>query len=166
MFGDLEVGVATGDDAATPQEFADITKECELELKKYLDASGMRIRKKSKDGGGYNDPLLWWKTRGRRSFPILWKLAKIFLAIPATSAPSERIWSRSAGVLTSRRANLDEGITSGIIFLKENSQVLRTYWEEVTKDMEDALSLEHCGIPLLDDDDNGEEIDVGQHACI
>ena len=49
---------------------------------------------------------------------------------------------------------------------KENSQVLRKYWEEVTKDMKDALSLEHCGIPLLDDDDDGEEIDVGQHACI
>ena len=96
----------------------------------------------------------------------MWKLAKIFLAIPATLAPSKRIWSRSAAVLTSRQVNLDEEITSGITLLKENSQVLRNYWEEVTKDMKDALSLKLCGIPLLDDDKDCEEVDVGQHACI
>ena len=66
MFGDLEVGVATSDDAATPQEMADITKECELELKRYLDTPGMKIKKNSEDCGGYNNPLHWWKTHGCR----------------------------------------------------------------------------------------------------
>jgi hypothetical protein len=46
-----------------------------------------------------NCPLSWWKSSAHR-FKNLERLAVKFLAIPATSAPSERIWSRAARVLT------------------------------------------------------------------
>ena len=161
MFGGLQVGVATGNGGApTEQHEADIIKECELELKRYLDTEGLSI---GLEGGGYRNPLKWWKDFGTRQFPILWKLAEVFLAIPATSAPSERIWSRASQVLTIRRANLDEEITSGIMFVKENKQVLRSYWKEVTKGMENPIPVEHCGIPVVSDSEGEEEIEFGQN---
>ena len=46
-----------------------------------------------------NCPLSWWKSSAHR-FKNLERLAAKYLAIPATSAPSERIWSRAARVLT------------------------------------------------------------------
>ena len=42
----------------------------------------------------YNCPLDWWKTSAHR-FKNFERLAVKYLAIPATSAPSERIWSRA-----------------------------------------------------------------------
>ena len=41
----------------------------------------------------FNNVLAWWK-RNATKFPLLATLAHEYLAIPATSAPSERIWSR------------------------------------------------------------------------
>ena len=51
-----------------------------------------------------------------------------FLTIPATSAPSERVWSQSANVITTKRARLDETIASGIMFVKENVRVLSKHY--------------------------------------
>ena len=38
------------------------------------------------------DPLLWWKER-EMLYPIVAKLAKKYFAIPASTAPSERVFS-------------------------------------------------------------------------
>jgi hypothetical protein len=51
----------------------------ELSLKLHADAN--------KD---YNDPLLWWKEK-QAMFPTLVELAKIYLALQATLAPSEKV---------------------------------------------------------------------------
>jgi hypothetical protein len=47
----------------------------------------------------YNCPLSWWKSLAHR-FKNFGMLAVKYLAIPATSAPSERIWSQATRVLT------------------------------------------------------------------
>ena len=46
----------------------------------------------------FNNPLDWWRIN-EKQFPLIAKMAKRYLAIPATSAPSERVWSLSAFVI-------------------------------------------------------------------
>ena len=66
-------------------------------------------------------------------FSVLGRLAQVFLAIPATSAPSERIWSRTSGVLTTLRNRLAPELATGTMFMKENFELVRKHWEAVTK---------------------------------
>ena len=67
----------------------------------------------------WGDPLAWWKTNEIR-FPTLAKLARVYLAIPATSAPSERVCSKTGQVIDQLRSNLSPSTASMIIFLKSN----------------------------------------------
>jgi hypothetical protein len=50
--------------------------------------------------------LEWWKANSQ-SFPNLAKVARLVLAVPATSAPSERMWSEAGLVVRAKRASLD-----------------------------------------------------------
>ena len=49
--------------------------------------------------------LQWWQSKST-TFKRLSKLARRVLAIPATSATSERTWSRAGLILTEKRTNL------------------------------------------------------------
>ena len=94
------------------------------------------------------------------SYPVLAKLARAFLSIPATSAPLERVWSQSANVVSAKRARLGEKVTGDIMFVKENKHILRKHYEFLTKDDRNALPLHLIGIPP---DDSGDDVvDVGQ----
>jgi len=62
------------------------------------------------------------------------RLAVKYLAIPATSAPSERIWSRAARVLTAKRNKLSEEVSSAIMYCKENRELLHKYYAEIAKE--------------------------------
>ena len=50
-------------------------------------------------------PLDWWKVEATR-FPLLAFVTKGYLAIPATSVPSERVFSTAGDVVTDQRARL------------------------------------------------------------
>ncbi|XP_077308604.1 E3 SUMO-protein ligase ZBED1-like [Lithobates pipiens] len=49
--------------------------------------------------------LKWWKENEKR-FPILAMLAKSYLSVPATSTPSERLFSVAGNIVTKKRASL------------------------------------------------------------
>jgi len=51
------------------------------------------------------DPIQWWISR-KSSYPTLWKMAIDLLGIPATSTPSERIFSKAGEIYSSRRKRL------------------------------------------------------------
>ena len=51
------------------------------------------------------DPLQWWKVQSH-SYPILSKFAKKYLAVCATSAASERLFSTSGKIVSPLRASL------------------------------------------------------------
>ena len=76
--------------------------------------------------------LSWWKSQGALRFPHLAKLAKKYLYIPATSAPSERVWSRAPNILTIRRARMSDTVAESIMFTKENSRILCKHYTAMT----------------------------------
>jgi hypothetical protein len=71
--------------------------------------------------GVYNDPLDWWRIHYEK-FPNIWKLASCILAIPATSAPSERVFSAAANIVNKKRVRLKPDMVDLLIFLKANSK--------------------------------------------
>jgi hypothetical protein len=170
MFGGLIDDASNEVVDSLPEDESELMRQCEFELDQYLKDKGMQLQKKDPQNANktiFLDPLKWWE-ENKYKYPIIAALAIIFLAIPASSAPSERIWSQAALVLTVKRNNLDEDVSGGIIFVKQNLKLLRKYYKVVTKDVENALPLEFSGLPDIDDvvgtvgKEVVEEIDVGQ----
>lgn len=64
-------------------------------------------------------PLKWWKENSRK-LPLLSKLAKKYLCIPATSVPSERAFSLVGYIVNQRRACLLPEHDNMLVFLAEN----------------------------------------------
>ena len=62
------------------------------------------------------DPLAWWKDVAS-STPRLALIAKDVLGIPATSVPSERLFSKAGEVISSRRGSLKAKHVDMILFL-------------------------------------------------
>jgi hypothetical protein len=63
------------------------------------------------------DPLQWW-TKRQDQFPILAKLAtRVYLAVPATSAPSERVFSKANHIISKTRCRLDPAKAGRMIWL-------------------------------------------------
>ena len=81
------------------QEGDTAKKQCENELYQLLLGTEFKMKMKNVESKVYNCPLSWWKSSAGR-YMNLGKLVIKYLAVPATSAPSERIWSRAARVLT------------------------------------------------------------------
>ncbi|CAI5661729.1 unnamed protein product [Oreochromis niloticus] len=67
-----------------------------------------------------NDPLTWWKNNAAR-FPTLATLAKSYLAVPATSTPSERLFSVAGNIVTRKRASLTAEHVEMLTFLHSNA---------------------------------------------
>lgn len=54
---------------------------------------------------GGDDPLDWWKLHGS-DLPLLSKMAREYLSVPATSVPVERTFSMAGDVVTKKRGRL------------------------------------------------------------
>lgn len=81
----------------------------EDELQRYLKEVEINFHK--------YDPLMRWKCRGK-SFPIISRLARKYLAIPASTAPSE-FFSTAKTILQKKRWRLIPNRLSRCIFLKK-----------------------------------------------
>ena len=71
------------------------------------------------DGCTDGKPLVWWKNY-EGQFPLLAKLAKRYLCIPATSVPSERAFSAAGNVVNAKRACLLPENVNMLVFLSQN----------------------------------------------
>ena len=65
------------------------------------------------------DPLGWWQDRAT-FLPTLYYLAKKYLSVPATSVPSERLFSDAGMHLSAKRTCLSSDLLSKMLFLKRN----------------------------------------------
>ena len=66
-----------------------------------------------------NNPLDWWKVNSCR-FPNLAKLARAVLSIPATSAPSRRVFLTTGRTITAERARMLPEHADDLVFLHDN----------------------------------------------
>ena len=66
-----------------------------------------------------DNPLTWWKDNAIR-FPALAAVAKSYLSIPATSTPSERLFSVAGNIVSKKRASLTPKHVEMLTFLHSN----------------------------------------------
>jgi hypothetical protein len=58
-----------------------------------------------KDDESFNNPLDWWRLK-EQQYPLLAAMARKVIAIPATSAPSERVFSVAGITIAKERSKL------------------------------------------------------------
>ncbi|KAM3874432.1 E3 SUMO-protein ligase ZBED1-like [Diretmus argenteus] len=80
------------------------------EVTSYRAASGIPV-----DG----DPLAWWKSNECK-YPHVAMMARRYLAVSATSVPSERVFSTAGDIVTAMRSTLSPDNVDILIFLKNN----------------------------------------------
>lgn len=68
-----------------------------------------------------NDPLAWWEKK-KDDYPIMAKLARRYLAIPATSVPSESVFSTAGRIAHERRSHLHDGALNACLIINRNWQ--------------------------------------------
>lgn len=90
------------------------------------------------------DILQWWRDH-EKTLPLLSHYAKGILAIPASSASSERTFSAAGNIVTAQRYNLDPKTTQTLTWCQQNWRVLKKpSWniqdelDEPTEDAEDT----------------------------
>jgi hypothetical protein len=66
-------------------------------------------------------PLVWWQ-HSAPIYPIIARAARVFLAVPATSAPSERVFSTVSRVCDPSRSSLTPERMSALVRLHENQR--------------------------------------------
>jgi len=64
------------------------------------------------------DPLLWWKVNENK-FPILAQFAKKYLAIPASQASTERLFSLAKRCVSDLRTSLDPSTVEELVLTTE-----------------------------------------------
>jgi hypothetical protein len=75
-----------------------------------------------------DDLLQWWKQQGQ-TFPRLSLLARCILPIPATSVPSERVFSIAGLTILAKRSRLSPNIVNKIVFVHDNEQRVTTEFQ-------------------------------------
>jgi hypothetical protein len=76
--------------------------------------------------GKFNCPLKWWKNH-HNDFYYMLKLAVMYLSIPATSAPSERVFSTTGVTIAKDRARLKTDRANELVFLHNSIPALDHY---------------------------------------
>ncbi|CAN0256728.1 unnamed protein product, partial [Ascophyllum nodosum] len=93
-------------------------KEAESEVTRYRAASGLAMEVAQESGKIlYPDPLDWWRINAVK-FPLLAALARRLLAIPASQAQSERVFSSAGQIVTQTRNRLSSENVELLVALK------------------------------------------------
>lgn len=98
--------------------FADLTSLCAAEdatttsdeLAAYLMETPLSL---------HGDILQYWRDNSNR-YPKLSVLAQKYLCIPATSVPSESVFSTAGHIVNKKRASLDPDTVDILVFLSRN----------------------------------------------
>ena len=80
-----------------------------------------------------DDPLTWWNSLGQTTYPNLYQIFMKVMIVPASSVPSERLFSKAGIVLNYLRNRLDPKVLNMILCLNKNLSI---------DDFQKLLSLE------------------------
>jgi hypothetical protein len=100
----------------------------EAELLLYKEEPPIRLYHQggNDDTVKFNCPLTWW-LRNEVKFPLLSHLAQQLLCFPATSAPSERVFSNAGLTIAKDHARLAPETAGELIFLHDAIPAIRRY---------------------------------------
>lgn len=98
------------------------TENVENEVSRYL---GLQVKFADIPGKGDSDYVSKWWRENATCFPSVSSLARIILAIPATSAEPERRFSSAGNALRERRCSMDPLTMTKTLFIHDNKSVLR-----------------------------------------
>lgn len=87
----------------------------EVELNVYIA--------KSKSFDHKSDPLKFWTDR-KEKLPLMFDVAVDILAVPATTAPVERVFSRASYILSKKRHNLSDDKLEIELLCRMNGDVI------------------------------------------
>ena len=100
-----------------------LIEDIRLEIAMYKTDKGCPL---NNENGNYYDPLEWWKINETK-YPNIWLLAQCILSIPATSAPSERVFSAAANIIDKKRARITTDNAELVMFLRGNKSLV--HWD-------------------------------------
>ena len=86
----------------------------DIEMKFYMDSK--RIQR-------HENPLEWWKSN-QQFLPLMSVLAKKYLGIPATSVPSERVFSKAGELVSAKRSTLKKENVDMLLFLNKDFETV------------------------------------------
>ena len=76
------------------------------------------------------DPLQWWQVNGPR-FPTAALLARRYLSMPASSAPSEKVFSRMNVVIAKRRGHAPTDRMARMVMMEKNNHLRKVEGERL-----------------------------------
>ena len=79
-----------------------------------------------------NEALKWWG-KNKETFPVLFIVSSFVLAIPATSAPSERMNSIAKLITNDRRANLAPETIEALMLLRMDKELQNSHFNAKDK---------------------------------
>jgi hypothetical protein len=119
-FGFLAGSAGTGPAAAAATTGGELRAAAERELKAYIAADGLAFHSDAVIDGEkvsvLEDPLKEWAKKASE-YPNVARLARRYLCVPATTAPSERIFSSAGSTITKKRNSLDAENARSLVFL-------------------------------------------------
>ena len=116
--GDESEGDSDDDDEVENEHALTFDEVLEAEFKAYKADKGQSMFCAE---GSYNNPLDWWRLHNEK-YPNIWRMASCVLAIPATSAPSECVFSAAGNIVNKKRVRLKPETLDLLIFLRGNKE--------------------------------------------
>ena len=105
-----------------------IKNSVRVELTAFKASTGIKMYEEDKEGTRvYLDPLDWWRV-WCTDYPHLANLAHRVLAIPATQAESERLFSCAGNIVTKNRNNLAPTTVELLVLLRHSWKIVEE-WE-------------------------------------
>ena len=110
--------------------------------------------------------LLWWKDH-EKVLPLLAKVAKKVLTIPATSSKSERVFSTGGNFVTKKRNRLAANKVEDLIVIKENKSQIEEFkargdyqLEDIEIDAFSNISVEEVIASIVEDEEDLEDDNI------